>query len=99
MRLDTLLIILTLPVVAGCANYQIEKNTPIFLDTKKGYGRIYSAEKIKPEQCGAPDYIFKYTNKNIPIDQMNGYVCLSADQVQYNLRYYNDFLKRKANCQ
>jgi len=30
---------------------------------------------------------------------MNGYVCIPADQVQYNLRFYNEYLKKKANCQ
>lgn len=99
MRLDTLIIWLTIPAIASCANYQIEKNTPIFLDTKSGYGRIYKSEKVEPVQCGDPDYAFKYANQNIPIDQMNGMICLPVDQAQYNFRFYNEYLKRKANCQ
>jgi hypothetical protein len=98
MRIDTLVIWFFVPIIAGCANYQIEKNTPIFLDTKAGYGRLYKAEKSEPKQCGDPNYTFKYANENIPIDQMNGYICLPTDQAQYNFRFYNEYLKRKANC-
>lgn len=86
-------------VLSSCANYEITKNTPHFIDTNKGYARIYEAKKVKPEQCGDPEYVFKYTGINKPISEMNGFVCLPVDQVQYNLRYYNEYEKRKANCQ
>ncbi len=99
MRLDTFFIWLLLPVFASCAKYNIESNTPIFLDPSRGYGRIYVAEKVEPKACGEPDYNFVYSKKTIPISEMQGYVCLPADQVQYNLRYYNEYLKQKAKCQ
>lgn len=99
MRYEVFFLWFTMPIVVGCAHYDINKNTPIFLDTKQGIGRIYKAEKTTPQSCGAPDYLFKYSNQNIPIKDMSGYVCLSPDQVQYNLRYYNEFLKQQANCQ
>jgi hypothetical protein len=94
----TKLTILTTLILTSCSGYDITKNTPHFLDTKKGYARVYEAKKIEPQACGEPDYIFKYTGQTKPISEMNGYVCLPTDQVQYNLRFYNEYLKRKANC-
>jgi hypothetical protein len=90
---------LALLFLVGCSGYDITKNNPHFLDTQKGYARIYEAKKIEPEACGEPNYKFEYTGQTKPISEMNGYVCLPVDQVQYNLRFYNDYLKRKANCQ
>ena len=98
IKLDVFIIWVFMPIFVGCAKYQIENNTPIFLDTTKGYGRIYTAEKTEPKACGEPNYTFVYSKKNIPINEMNGYVCLPVDQVQYNLRFYNEYLKQKANC-
>ena len=68
IRFDTFIIWFFMPIFVGCAKYQIENNTPIFLDTQRGYGRIYTAEKIAPSECGAPDYQFTYSKKNIPIN-------------------------------
>lgn len=99
IKLDVFIIWLFMPIFVGCATYKIETNTPTFLDPARGYGRIYKAEKIEPKACGEPDYQFVYSKNNIPISEMQGYVCLPADQVQYNFRYYNEYLKKKANCQ
>ena len=85
-------------ILSACAQYKIETNTPVFLDTVRGYGRIYNLEKINPIECGGRDYKSTYSGKNINISDMNGYVCLPVDQVQYNFRYYDAYLKRKANC-
>ena len=71
IKVDTFLIWFFMPIFVGCAKYQIENNTPIFLDTERGYGRIYTAEKIEPSECGDPDYKFTYSKKNIPINEMN----------------------------
>jgi len=98
IKLDVFTIWFFMPIFVGCAAYKIENNTPTFLDPKKGYGRIYTAQKIEPKECGSPNYEFIYSNKNVPIDEMQGWVCLPTDQVQYNLRYYNNYLKQKANC-
>jgi hypothetical protein len=99
MRIDTFIIWFLLPIITSCATYKIEKNTPIFLDTDRGYGRVYNVEKISPKQCGGRDYEFKYTGQNIPLNQMNGYICLPVDQAQYNIRYYDEYIKQQAHCQ
>lgn len=99
IKLDVFIIWVFMPIFVGCATYKIETNTPTFLDPVRGYGRVYTAEKIEPKACGEPNYQFVYSKKNIPINEMQGYVCLPADQVQYNIRYYNEYLKQKANCQ
>ena len=90
-----------LPIIlflSGCAQYKIENNHPAFLDTKRGYARIYAAQKVTPAQCGDPNYAFKYTGKTMPISDMNGYVCLPASEVQYNLKYYNEYSREQAHC-
>ena len=71
----------------------------MFLDTKRGYARIYQAKKIEPASCGAPDYEYFYTNKTIPISEMNGYICLPVDQAQDVLKHYDEFVYKKAGCQ
>lgn len=83
--------------LSGCG-FDITKVTPTFLDTKRGYGRVYKAEIVKPEKCGDPNYFYSYTGNNIPLDKMNGYVCVPADQAQEMLKYYDEYLYRKANC-
>ncbi len=98
IKLDVFMIWVFMPIFVGCATYKIENNTPTFLDTNKGYGRVYTAEKIEPKECGAPDYLFKYSGTTKPITEMNGWVCIPPDQVQYNLNYYNNYIKQKANC-
>lgn len=99
IKVDTFLIWFFMPIFVGCATYKIETNTPAFLDPVRGYGRVYKAEKVEPNQCGDPNYKFVFSGQTIPINEMTGFVCLPADQVQYNLRFYNDYLKKKANCQ
>ena len=84
-------------VVASC-NYNITKTTPTFLDTKRGYGRVYAAKKITPAQCGDPDYLYEDTKKRIPIDDMNGYVCLPVDQAQDILKHYDEYIYRQSKC-
>ncbi len=78
--------------------YDITKSTPTFLDTKRGHGRVYAAKKITPESCGSPDYLYFDTKKRIPIEDMNGYVCLPVDQAQDILKHYDEYIYRKANC-
>lgn len=98
IKLDVFTIWFFMPIFVGCAAYKIENNTPIILDPPKGYGRVYTAEKVEPESCGAPDFIFKYSGTNKPINEMQGFICIPPDQYQYNLRYYQNYLKQKANC-
>lgn len=90
---------LFLLLLTSCSGYEITQNTPHFIDTNKGYARIYEAKEVKPQSCGEPNYEFKYTGINKPISEMNGFICLPVNQAQYNLRFYNEYLKRKANCQ
>lgn len=79
--------------VTSCG-FDIVKITPHALDTKRGYSRVYKAEKIKPQKCGDPTFKFELTDERKPISEMNGYFCVPADQVQYMLRYYNEELRR-----
>jgi len=81
-----------------CANYDIKQNHPLFLDTQKGYARKYQAQSVQPKQCGDPNYEFIYSGQTVPIDKMNGYVCFETSEVQANLRYYNEFLRKRASC-
>ena len=99
LSFKTKLICLTAVVsLSACASFDITKNHPHFIDTKRGYARVYEAKKVAPKQCGDPDYAFVYTGKNVPLSEMNGYVAIPASEVQYDLRIYNEDLKRKANC-
>ena len=99
IKLDVFIIWVFMPIFVGCATYKIETNTPTFLDPARGYGRVYTAEKVEPKACGEPNYQFVYSKKNIPINEMQGYVCLPPDQFQYNKRYFDEYMKKKANCQ
>lgn len=95
MKLICLMAVVSL---SSCANYDITQNHPTFLDTTRGYGRVYNTEKITPAKCGDPNYKFSYSNTNIPTDKMNEYVCFRPEEVQYNLKYYNAYIKKNANC-
>lgn len=99
IKLDVFLIWVFMPIFVGCATYKIETNTPTFLDPSRGYGRIYKAEKIEPKACGEPEIAFKYSGTNIPISEMAGFICIPPDQFQYNKRYFDEYMKQKANCQ
>ena len=99
IKFDVFMIWMFMPIFVGCATYKIENNTPTFLDPARGYGRVYTAENIEPDSCGAPDFMFKYSGTTKPISEMAGYICIPPDQFQYNIRFYNEFKKNKANCQ
>lgn len=99
MRLDTFFIWLTMPMIAGCATYKIETNTPTFLDPVRGHGRVYRAEKVEPNKCGDPEVIFKHYGETKQISDMAGYICIPPDQFQYNKRYYDEYNREKQNCQ
>lgn len=90
--------VVSLSLSLSSCGFNIEHLHPHFLDTQKGYAMVYEAKKITPEVCGDPNYQFNYTSVNKPIDQMNGYICLPIDEVQEALRYYNEYLRKKANC-
>lgn len=83
--------------LSGCG-FDIKKVTPTFLDVKRGYGRVYKAETVEPQQCGDPNYFYSDTGIRTPIDQMNGYVCVPLDQAQEMLKHYDEYLYRKAKC-
>lgn len=86
---------LTLAVLANAScSFDITKIHPHFLDVSKGYARVYRAEKIKPEQCGDPDYEFVFTGEKKPIAEMSGYACIPVEEVQELLKHYDEH-KRK----
>ena len=83
--------------VASCG-FNIEKIHPTFLDTERGYGRVYAAKKINPASCGAPNYVFRDTKVRTPISEMNGYICLPVKEGQDILKHYDEYLYRKSKC-
>ena len=91
MRLLLITILLT-----SCGS--LEKYHPIILDTDRGYGRIYNIKKVKPNQCGGRDYLLKYSDTNISLPEMNGYVCFKKSEVSEAKREYDEYLKKEADC-
>ena len=81
--------------ISGCASYNIEKNHPVFLDTTKGYGRIYDVKKVKAKTCSDKTYKFDYSGKNITIPNMNGYVCFKRSEVTENLADYDEYQRKQ----
>lgn len=92
----TSLIFLT-AVIASCG-FDIQRIHPHFLDTKRGYARIYKAIPATPKACGDPEYEFVDSGERKPISEMSGYVALPTDEVQYILNRYNEARRKELNC-
>lgn len=76
----------------SCANYNIEKHHPIFIDKERQHGRIYNTKRIEPKpQCGQRSYEFKYSGENIPLSEMNGYICFKRKEVTDALADYDEY--------
>ncbi len=87
------LIFLTLAVTS--CGFDITRIHPHFLDTKRGYARVYEAINIKPANCGDPSYRFVDSGKRKPLDEMNGYIAIPVNEAQEILKYYNEQNKKK----
>lgn len=87
--------LLFLTVVVSSCSFDIKKIHPHFLDVPKGYARIYEAKKIEASNCGDPEYKFVYTGEKKSIDEMNGYACLPVEEVQYLLKHYDEYNRKK----
>lgn len=81
----------------GCA-FPIKDVTPEFLDPERGHARIWAARDVDNPVCGEPKYEFYYTEKNQPISEMAGYVCVPYKQAQEMIRYYNEDQRKNAKC-
>lgn len=92
------LIFLILVATVGCANFPVTKITPHFIDTERGYAREYKFKKVKPENCGDPDFAPYVTGVKKPISEMNGWMCIPVEQGQLILNHYVESLRRQKNC-
>lgn len=97
--MKTKLLFLTVAITVSACGFNIEKIHPHFLDVIRGYARIYEAKKVPNNQCGTPDFVFKYTGVTKPISEMNGYVCIPVDEAQMIERYYNEWLEKNSDCE
>ena len=82
---------------ASC-QYNVKHAHPEFIDADRGYARVYNFVDAKNPQCGEPKYVPEYSGKNIPISEMSGHVCLKTSEAQEIIRYYNEYIKKNANC-
>lgn len=93
-------LICSIVVVNTSCAFPVKDLTPEVVDISKGHARIYRVKMVEPVQCGDPDYeVFHIDGEEIPIDQMAGHVCFPTAQMQEMQRYYNEYLRRKADCQ
>ena len=91
--LKTSLIFLT-AAVASCG-FDVTKIHPHFLDTERGYARVYKANKIKVNKCGDPDYKFVDTGERKPIDDMDGYIAIPVSEAQEIIKHYDESERKK----
>ena len=89
------LICSTLIATTSCG-FDIQKLHPHFLDTKRGYARIYEFKEVPKNQCGDPGFTPEYSGKNEPIENMSGYVCFKPEEIQHAYKHYLESLKK--NC-
>ena len=88
--------------VASCISctFPVKDLTPEVVDYEHNYARVYHVKNVTPVQCGDPDYEdFHIKDDNIELSKMSGHVCFPTDQAQEMIRYYNEYLRRKADCQ
>lgn len=75
------------------------KLNPHFIDTKRGYSRVYGFKKVKPRFCGDPNWQQYDTGKRKPIDEMNGYVAFPLEQAQDMYKVYIESLNKKCSTE
>jgi hypothetical protein len=80
----------------SCA-FNVKKITPYIVDTKTQTAREYKIVDTVPAQCGDPKYKVEYVKEH-PIEDINGYVSIPADQYQEIKRYYDNYERQKQKC-